>query len=156
MSSNADSASALSDAWQQALRAEQQAAFGYALAGPHLDTDSDARFAHACQSAHEAARDKTAAAIAAAGEAPVQPAADYPSLYPVTDAASAKRLAVRLETAAAAAWRYLYAVAARSSGAPSSAVRSTAQAALIASAVRATQWRLRVDPAAATVAFPGI
>jgi len=34
--------------------------------------------------------------------------------------------------------------------------RTAAQAALTASAVRATQWRLMVDPTAATVAFPGI
>jgi hypothetical protein len=148
--------SPLGDAWQRALGAEQQAAFGYALAGPHFDTDAGARLARACQRAHEALRDQTAAAITKAGVRPQPPAADYPSLYPVRDAASANRLAVRLETSAATAWRYLYAVAAEATGPAASTARAAAQAALIASAVRATQWRVQVDPGAATVAFPGI
>jgi hypothetical protein len=148
--------SALSEAWQQALGREQQAAFGYALAGPHFDTDSDAELGRTCQDAHETLRDKVTALIAAVGDKPQAPAADYPSLYPVGNAAAAKRLAVRLESEASAAWRYLYAVAAESSDAQSSTARGTAQEALTASAVRATKWRLRIDPAAATVAFPGI
>ena len=47
-------------------------------------------------------------AIAAAGLVPVPPRADYPALYPVTGAAAARALAVRLENACAAAWRFLY------------------------------------------------
>jgi hypothetical protein len=148
--------SALTDAWQGALGAEQQAAFGYALAGPHFDTDASARMARTCQRAHEALRDQTAAAITRAGASPRPPAADYPALYPVRDAVAATRLAVRLETSAAAAWRYLYAVAAGSSGPGASTARTAAQAALNASAVRATRWRMQVDPGAATVAFPGL
>jgi len=148
--------SALIDAWQRALGTEQQAAFGYALSGPHLDKGTGSQLARTCQSAHEDLRDKAAAAITAAGDAPGPPAADYPSLYPVHDARSAQRLAIRLEKDAASAWRYLYAVAAEATGARSTAARTAAQAALTASAVRATQWRLMVDPTAATVAFPGI
>jgi Domain of unknown function (DUF4439) len=148
--------SLLADAWQRALAAEQQAVFGYELAGPHFDTDPGAQLARTCQGAHEALRDQTAAAITRAGATPQPPAADYPALYPVRDAASANRLAVRLETSAASAWRYLYAVAADSAGPAASTARIAAQAALNASAVRATRWRMQVDPGAATVAFPGI
>lgn len=148
--------SALVDAWQHALGAEQQAAFGYALAGPHLDADTGRELARTCQSAHEALRDETTTAISAAGGAPTPPAADFPSLYPVGDARSAQRLGIRLESDAAAAWRYLYAVAAESTGAQPTAARKSAQAALIASAVRATRWRVLLNPGQATVAFPGI
>ncbi|MFN2518856.1 MAG: DUF4439 domain-containing protein [Jatrophihabitantaceae bacterium] len=147
--------SELADAWQRALGAEQQAVFGYALAGPHLPADTGSSLARTCQSAHEALRDAARAAISAAGGSPTPPPVDYPSLYPVRDARSAHLLAIRLETTCASAWRYLYAAAAEVT-APASAARAGAQAALTASAVRATQWRLRVDPAAATVAFPGI
>ncbi len=146
----------LTAAWQQALGCEQQAAFGYALAGPHFDTGADAGLGRTCQRAHEALRDQVTALIATSGNKPQAPAADYPSLYPVGDAAAARRLAVRLESEAAAAWRYLYAVAAESTSSQSAAARDAAQDALIASAVRATKWRLRMDPATATVAFPGI
>jgi hypothetical protein len=148
--------STLVDAWQQALGAEQQAAFGYALAGPHLSADTGSDLARTCQSAHETLRGQATAAIIAAGAVPTPPAADYPALYSVADARSARRLAIRLEKDAAAAWRYLYAVAAEATGAQPAAARTSAQAALTASAVRATQWRLLVDPASATVAFPGI
>jgi len=146
----------LGDAWQRALAAEQQAVFGYALLGPHLATGVAGELAHTCQSAHEALRDKTTVAVTAAGSVPSPPAADYPSLYPVPDARSAQRLAIRLEQDAASAWRYLYAVAADATGAPPAAARTAAQAGLTASAVRATRWRLLVNPAAASVAFPGI
>lgn len=148
--------SALTDAWQRALGAEQQAVFGYALAGPHLDPGTSRQLARTCQSEHETLRDRAVTAITAAGSVPSPPPADFPSLYPVRDPRSALRLAVRLEKDAASAWRYLYAVAADTTGAGSAASRTAAQAALTASAVRATTWRVLVDPAAASVAFPGI
>jgi len=148
--------STLADAWQRALGAEQQAVFGYALSGAHLDRRAGSELARTCQSAHEMLGEQAAAAITAEGGATSPPLADYPSLYPVADARSAQRLAIRLEQDAASAWRFLYSVAAQASGARATAARTAAQAALTASAVRATQWRLRVDPAAASVAFPGI
>jgi hypothetical protein len=49
---------------------------------------------------------------AAAGLVPVAPEADYPALYPVSDAAAARALAARVEDDCAGAWRYLYAQAA--------------------------------------------
>ncbi|MDQ2748770.1 MAG: ferritin-like domain-containing protein [Actinomycetota bacterium] len=148
--------STLVDAWQRALGAEQQAVFGYALAGSRLDPDTGSELAHTCQSEHETLRATATAALIAARAVPTPPPADFPALYPVRDARSAHGLAVRLEQDAAAAWRYLYAVAAETPGASAAPARTRAQAALIASAVRATRWRLRIDPAKATVAFPGI
>ena len=138
-------------AWQGALAAEHEAVFGYGLLGPHLRGTAQLQLAISCAAAHEALRDATAQTIAATGATPVPPAADYPQLYPVDTAAQARALALRLEQDCAAAWRYLYAVAA---GPPHAAtdVRRSAQAALTASAVRATQWRGSTAPPA----FPGI
>lgn len=143
-------------AWQAALAAEHQAVFGYALLGPRLDaTDRDR--ARAAVGDHEAIRDATARALLAAGLTPVPPAADYPTLNPVPDAAAARRLAVRLERACAAAWRYLYEqAAATASSATPTTLRAAAQDALTASAVRAAQWGFLVDPSRATTPFPGI
>jgi hypothetical protein len=140
-------------AWQSALAAEHRAVFGYGLLGPQLK-GSDQALAVACSDAHEQLRDATVAALSAAHLVPVAPAADYPDLGTVASSAAARVLAVHLEDACAAAWRYLYFRAASGDG--DAALRDTAQAALTASAVRATKWRSLVDPSAATTPFPGI
>jgi hypothetical protein len=142
----------LQTAWQAALAAEHEAVFAYGLLGPRLPSTE---LAVACETAHEALRDATAEAITAAGLAPVPPASDYPSLYPVPNAAAAQAVAVRVEDGCATAWRYLYLVAASTSGAPARRLRGTAQDALTASALRAVRWRLRVSPHHVTRAFPG-
>ncbi|HZZ96916.1 MAG TPA: DUF4439 domain-containing protein [Jatrophihabitantaceae bacterium] len=142
---------AVTDAWQAALRAEQQAAFGYALLGPRLPSAQQA-LARSCQAAHETVRDRTADDIAAAGTTPAPPAGDYPALYP--KASTPRALAAQLEDGCAARWRYLYARAAEVTG--SGAIRKQAQAELIASAVRATHWRKQLNPNRAVQAFPGL
>lgn len=145
--------SALTDAWQAALAAEHEAAFGYPLLGPQLSgTQRD--LARTCQAAHESLRDATEQRIASAGLTPVAPKGDYAALYPVDGAKAARALAVRLETNCAAAWRFLYATAAAAAG--HATLRSQAQAALTASAVRATRWRVAAGTTPATVPFPGI
>ncbi len=141
-------------AWQAALAAEHQAAFGYGLLGPRL-SGADQQLAVACSDAHEALRDATEQALAAADVVPVPPEADYPQLYPVPDATAARKLAARLEDDCAAAWRYLYAQVASAAN-PTAGLRTSAQHALTASAIRGTQWRYRTDPAHATTPFPGI
>jgi hypothetical protein len=148
--------SALADAWQAALAAEQRAAFGYGLLGARLHGSQWLTLAVRCSDEHEALRDGTALRIAAAGLTPVAPAVDYPALYPVSGADQALALAGRLEDHCAAAWRYLYAAAASARGSRARALRADAQAALTASAVRAVRWRAVTDPAAATVPFPGL
>jgi len=146
--------SALVDAWQAALAAEHRAYFGYGLLGPQLPANHQP-LAHTDQTAHQTLRDATSAAIAAAGLAPVEPAADYP-LGAVTNGSDAITLAAGLEDSCATAWRYLYARAATTSGARAPRLRPSAQRALTASAVRAALWRRMLDPATATEPFPGI
>jgi hypothetical protein len=145
----------LDSAWQAALAAEHQAAFGYTLLGPQV-TGADQQRAITCSNAHESLRDATSVAIAAAGLTPVPPLADYPALYPVTDAAAARELAVRLEDDCAVAWRYLYLQAASTTGVRATSLRGSAQQALTGSAVRAAQWRASTTPTHATTAFPGV
>lgn len=146
---------AVDDAWQAALAAEHKAVFGYGILGPHL-SGTDQQFAVACSDAHETLRDSTASALAHAGLTPVPSQADYPALYPVDAAAAARTLAIRLEDDCAAAWRFLYLRAASTRGKRAGALRTSAQDALTASAVRATRWRAIVNPAHATTPFPGI
>ena len=146
---------AASTAWQAALAAEQQAVFGYGLLGPRL-AGTQRSLAAACQAAHIALRDRTAAAMVAAGVTPIAARADYPALYPVPDAAAAGRLAVRLEDECAVAWRILYLRAASTADSGARMQRASGQNALTDSAVRATRWRVIVSPARATDPFPGI
>ncbi len=142
-------------AWQAALAAEHQAAFGYGLLGPRL-TGTARELAVTCADAHRSLRDTTGQALAGAGVTPLGAKADYPALYPVPGPLAARRLAVRLENDCAAAWRYLYSVAAAETSRSAAAIRTAALDALTASAVRGVRWRARVDPARATTPFPGI
>ena len=147
--------SSLDAAWQAALAAEHRAVFGYALLGPHL-SGARQRLAVTCSDAHETLRDATSTALAQAGRTPVPPEADYPALYPVSDAARARHLAIRLEDDCAVAWRYLYLQAASSAGAQARTLRVSAQDALTASAIRATGWRAGATPSHPTTPFPGL
>jgi hypothetical protein len=154
---------AVGDAWQRALAAEQRAVFGYGLLGPHLSGADETALARRCQAEHETVEDHTAAAMSDVGRTPAAAAVDYPDLYPVSDARSARALAIRLEQEAATAWRFLYAVTAsvaqvadREPQAPPAGLRAAAQQALTASAVRGTRWRVAAGTPAPTVAFPGL
>jgi Domain of unknown function (DUF4439) len=138
-------------AWQAALAAEQQAAFGYTVLGPKLGP-RDTTLARTCQAEHEQLRDDTAAAIAAAGVTPRPPQGDYPALYPL--ARDPRGLAATLEDDCAAAWRAFFAALATPDG--PAALRSEAQDRLTASALRATRWRLVAHAAEPVTAFPGI
>ena len=152
--------SGLVAAWQDALAAEHRAAFAYGLLGARLHGTPQAGLAVSCSDAHEALRDTTAAALTAAGQDPVAPAADYPDLYPVSTVGQAQTLALRVENDCADAWRYLYAVAATQTGSQSASqadrLRRGAQSALTASAVRAVQWRRILTPSTPSTAFPGL
>ena len=110
----------------------------------------------ACSDAHEALRDATEQALAAADVAPVPPEADYPQLYPVPDAGGGA------QAGGAARGRLRRGLALPVRRRPrrrrtrAAGLRTAAQDALTASAVRATQWRYRTDPAHATTPFPGV
>ena len=146
---------ALDSAWQAALAAEHQAVFGYTVLGPHL-RGAVQRLAVTCSDAHEALRDSTASALARAGLTPVAPLADYPALYRVDSTGSAERLAIRVEDECARAWRYLYLQAASARGDAARTLRSSAQDALTASAIRAARWRSIATPTHPTTPFPGL
>jgi len=149
---------ALTDAWQAALAAQQQAVFGYGVLGPHL-AGADKPRALAAQMSHEATRDSISDAMARSGITPGKAPADYPSLYPVNDSAAALKLAARLEDDCATAWRVLYATAATDSShstADALARRREAQAGLSAAAVAAARWRKIDKVVPASRAFPGL
>ncbi|MDR1999210.1 MAG: ferritin-like domain-containing protein [Frankiaceae bacterium] len=129
-------------AWQAALAAEHQAVYGYGLLGPYLQDATARTLAVSCFDAHGALVAATSAALAAAGQEPVGPLADYPGLPAVQTDAQARALAARLEDECAQAWRYLYAQDAQR--------RTSAQQGLTASAVRAARWRGTTSP------FPGL
>ncbi|HSY15063.1 MAG TPA: ferritin-like domain-containing protein [Jatrophihabitantaceae bacterium] len=158
------SADAVLTAWQQALATEQAADFGYSALGPKLADPAQEAMARTNQLAHQQLVVDTSAQLDAAGQTPVPPEADYQLPFPVTDAASARQLALRLEEASATAWRYVVAIAASattSATLPSTSIslnqlRGLAVTALSDSAVRAVSWRRLVTPANPSVPFPGI
>ncbi len=137
------------DALQSALAAEHAAVWAYGLAGAFLAGEPAGQLAEAA-AAHRARRDATERALLDAGAQPVPAEPGYRTPEPVTDAASALRLAITVETDAAEAWR---SVIERS---PSEAdVRRAALDALTEAAVRATRWRATAGDTPLTVTFPG-
>jgi hypothetical protein len=74
--------------------------------------------------------------------------AGYALPYPVTDRASALKLAVQVEDGVAQAWRPVLPVT-------TDADRATALAALTDAAVRATRWRRLAQVSPVTMPFPG-
>ncbi|MGH3905563.1 MAG: ferritin-like domain-containing protein [Pseudonocardiaceae bacterium] len=137
------------DALQSALAAEHAAVWAYGLAGAFLTGEPAEQLAETA-AAHRARRDATERALLDAGAQPVPAEPGYRTPEPVTDAASALRLAIIAETDAAEAWR---SVIERS---PAEAdVRRAALDALTEAAVRATRWRAAAGETPPTVTFPG-
>ena len=130
-----------------ALKAEHAAVFGYGLVGAHLDpaTQPAARDA---ELVHRNRRDALILRLTQEKATPPPASAAYATPFPVTDRDSALRLAVALETGAAAAWH-------QAIGGTTGDDRSMALNALIDGAVRATQWRVTAGITPTTVAFPG-
>lgn len=137
------------DALQPALAAEHAAVWAYGLAGAFL-ADSLADQQAEAAAAHRARRDATERLLLDAGAQPVPPEPGYLTPEPVTDAASALRLAITVETDAAEAWR---SVIERSQAEPT--LRRAALDALTTAAVRATRWRVVAGDEPPTVTFPG-
>jgi Domain of unknown function (DUF4439) len=155
MTLSADAVTAI----QSAVAAELRAVFGYGMLGPRLAGPGSATLAQGGEQAHRdlaAAGSQLAPVASATATDPATPGTLTLPLVPVDDA-TARQLAIALESAGAAAWRYVLATL---SGDPDGADNATAWTfavgALSASAVRAVQWRRIADPATASVAFPGI
>jgi hypothetical protein len=139
---------ALADkALNAALAAEYAAIFGYGVLGPHLNS-SDVGAARDAEEAHRDRRDALLVKLTAAKASPPEADAAYALPYPVSDRASALKLAAALEDGAARAWHGAV-------GATTGNDRGMAVNALVDCATRGTHWRLiaGVKPAAQT--FPG-
>ncbi|BCJ34851.1 hypothetical protein Athai_23540 [Actinocatenispora thailandica] len=132
---------------QQALAAEHAAVYGYDVLGPRL-TGTEQTAARNAEQAHRDRRDALTLALTKQHVTPVAAAPGYALPQPVTDRASALRLAVTLEERTAKAW---------GAGLPalSAAQRKQAVDAVSDCAVWATRWRRTAGMAPTTVPFPG-
>jgi uncharacterized protein DUF4439 len=130
-----------------AVRAEHAAIYGYGALGARLDQATVA-LATQAESAHRLRRDALLVRLIAAGVTPppVEPAYALPA--PLTDKASALRLAVLLEERTAVVWR---------AALPDTAGddRKMALDALVDCAVRAARARATAGITPVTVPFPG-
>ncbi|BCJ67023.1 ferritin-like domain-containing protein [Polymorphospora rubra] len=130
-----------------ALTAEHAAIYAYGLIGVRLSDAAEAE-AHAAEAAHRARRDALTVLLNETSVTPPPAEPAYAVPYPVTDAASALRLAVEIEERTAAVWRAALPVTTGDQ-------RGQALAALTDCAVRATRWRRTAGANPLTVAFPG-
>jgi Domain of unknown function (DUF4439) len=138
------------EAWNRALATERAAGYRYAIVGPRV-TAAEQRLVRSFEAQHGALAAAAEDRLIAARLSPPPAATDYPVPFAVNDVVSARRLALRIESDAASAWRYLVAVTT-----PGTPGRALAQSALIASAVRAVHWRAALTPNTPTVPFPGL
>lgn len=138
----------MTDALAAALAAEHAAIFAYGPIGAQLaDSDGEAD-ARAADAAHRSRRDALVTLLASRGASPPPGAPVYALPYPVTDRATALRLALEIEERTGAVWR---AALPPTSGTE----RTMALNALTDCAVRATRWRRTAGISPTTVAFPG-
>jgi hypothetical protein len=129
-----------------ALAGEHAAIYGYGVLGAHL-TGPALELARQAEAAHRTRRDALLVRLASAEPAP--PAADpaYTLPFPVTDQASALRLAIGIEERNGDVWR---AALADSSGDD----RKRALDALTDCALRAVRFRRAAGQSPATVPLP--
>ncbi|WNM40545.1 ferritin-like domain-containing protein [Micromonospora halotolerans] len=143
MSPTSGPAQALGDA----LAAEYAAIWAYGVIGVHL-TEAARSAARAAEAAHRSRRDALVLQLSSGGGQIPADRAGYALPYPVTDRASALKLAVEVEERTAGHWR---AALAHTTGAD----RNRALAALTDCALRATRWRRTAGVTPVTVPFPG-
>lgn len=136
--------SPIDDALAAALRGEHAAIYAYGVLGPRL-SGANLALARQAEAAHRNQRD----ALLETLPDPPAPEVVYATPFPVTDAASAIRLAVYVEEHCAALWRAVV-VAADSAG------RQSPLTALTDAATRAAAFRRAGGAIPGTVAFPGL
>jgi hypothetical protein len=134
----------VNDQLSAALAAEEAAIYAYGVIGVHFDSDGDRTEARTAEQAHRQRRDY---AVSKLPQVPASPAG-YELPFPVTDRASALKLAVQVEDGVAQAWRPVLPVT-------TDADRTTALAAMTDAAVRATRWRRLAAVTPVTLPFPG-
>jgi uncharacterized protein DUF4439 len=132
----------------EALAAEHAAIFAYGVIGGRLDGD-EADAARAAEEAHRSRRDALLLRLSQVEATAPPAAASYELPFAVTDAGSARQLAILVEERVGAVWRANLPAAGRED-------RTEALAALVDAAVRATGWRIAAGVAPPTVAFPGL
>ncbi|SDY52364.1 protein of unknown function [Micromonospora pattaloongensis] len=137
----------MTEALAAALAAEHAAIFAYGPIGVQLD-DAAQKQARAAEAAHRARRDTLVVLLAGEGATPAPAEPGYALPFPVTDRATALRLATAIEERTAAVWRAAL-------PATTGAERAQSLDALTDCAVRATRWRRLAGTAPATVPFPG-
>ncbi|MFG2054954.1 ferritin-like domain-containing protein [Micromonospora sp. NPDC048930] len=147
MPHRAPTSSGPTQALADALTAEYAAIWAYGVIGVHL-ADSARQAARNAEAAHRARRDALILQLSANGGQVPPDQAGYALPYPVTDRASALRLAVEVEERTAGHWR---AALPHTTGAD----RNRALAALTDCALRATRWRRTAGVTPITIPFPG-
>jgi hypothetical protein len=137
----------VSDGFAGALRAEHAAVYAYGALGARLG-GNNRPLAYAGEVAHRSRRDALVIRMTAAAETPPPAEPGYAMEPPLTDAASALRLAVAVEERTALAWN---AVLAEVTGDD----RALALDALTDCALRAFRWRRAAGVEPGITAFPG-
>ena len=129
-----------------ALEAEHAAIFGYGVVGAHAG--GNVGLAQAAELAHRGRRDALIVRLTSKGVAVPAAQAVYALPFPVTDQASALKLAQTLEDRCAAIWRLAL---------PDTTgdERKLALDALIDCAARGTAFRKAAGTTPSTTAFPG-
>jgi hypothetical protein len=130
-----------------ALAAEEAAIYAYGLVGVRL-ASAEVAAARAAERAHRSRRDTLVGRLDQLGASAAPVPAGYRLPFPVTDRATALKLAVHVEDGVCQAWRPVLPVT-------EGAERATALAALTDAAVRATRWRRLAQVTPITMAFPG-
>ena len=131
-----------------ALAAEEAAVYAYGVIGVHLDGRGEVAEAREAEQAHRERRDYLVAQMTQIKASAAPSPAGYQLPFPVTDRASAIKLAVHVEDGVAQAWRPVLPVTTAED-------RTTALAAMTAAAVRATRWRRLAAVSPVTLPFPG-
>jgi hypothetical protein len=138
--------SAATDALGAALAAEHAAIYGYGIVGAHL-TGPTLVQAQQAEAAHRTRRDGLLLRLTAVGITPPAAAPAYALPFPLTDPASALRLAVQLEERTAAIWHSAL-------GPTTADQRRLALDALTDCALRAARWRRATGAQPGTVPLP--
>lgn len=130
-----------------ALAAEHAAIFAYGRLGVLLDARGKEE-ARAAESAHRLRRDALVLQLDEAKASPGQAEPGYVLPFPLTDAASALRLAAFVEDGVGANWRAVLRTV-------EGASRKTALESYSDAALRATRWRRLAGLTPVTSPFPG-
>ncbi|MDQ2838980.1 MAG: ferritin-like domain-containing protein [Actinomycetota bacterium] len=140
---------------QRVLAAQHACVYGYPLIGVTLTDAGQVEQARSLEATHRLSRDSLMAELVARKVVPVAADAQYRPAAPVTDAASAQRWALALESDCAAGYRYLLMATTQLTGSQGT-VRHEALTGLTSSALSALGWRSLLSPTGRTVPFPGI